>query len=354
MGWRAATDTGRVVLSTGRQALTLLTAAAVLCSSAGPAVAAKRRPAPAPTTTTTTRPFASSSFWNAPLTANAPIDPQSATYVAELQRQLTTVLPWINTTEYSSPVYTVPASQPTVPVILDKATTDSQTVALRDAFAAGVPIPAGAQPAAGTDATMIVYQPATDTMWELWLARRDTDGWHAAWGGKMQGVSTNPGHYTLPNERWGATASSLPMLGGLMRISELQAGRIDHALALAIPETRAHVYSWPAQRTDGNVDSESAIPEGTRFRIDPTVDLSTIPMAPIVREMALAVQRYGMVVRDRGGAVAFYGEDPTPTGTNPYLGSTGFFGGQYPSTLLAAFPWSLLRALQTQLAYDPL
>ena len=58
------------------------------------------------------RPFAPTSFWNAPLAADAPLDPASGAYVADLRRMLTRWRPWINTTRYSAPVYTVPAGQP--------------------------------------------------------------------------------------------------------------------------------------------------------------------------------------------------------------------------------------------------
>jgi hypothetical protein len=164
----------------------------------------------------------------------------------------------------------------------------------------------------------------------------------------MAGASANPGYFD-DHPQWGATATSMPLLGGLMRLDELRAGRIDHALAIGLPETRAGVFSWPAQRTDGNVDSAAAIPEGLRFRLDPRLDLDRLPMAPIVRQMARAAQRYGIVVRDRAGAVAFVAEDPTPTGANPFAGPAGFFGGQYISQLLAAFPWAHLQALRTDL-----
>ena len=94
----------------------------------------------------------------------------------------------------------------------------------------------------------------------------------------------------------------------------------------------------------------NAIPAGTRFRIDPALDLSKLNMSPIVRMMARAVQRYGMVVRDGGGAVAFYAEDPTPTNENPFLGPGGLFGGTYISaTLRREFPWQHLQALKTDM-----
>ena len=45
---------------------------------------------------------------------------------------------------------------------------------------------------------------------------------------------------------WGATATGLPLLGGLITIDELERGRIDHALAMAIPDARAGVWAQPA------------------------------------------------------------------------------------------------------------
>jgi hypothetical protein len=241
-------------------------------------------------------------------------------------------------------VYTVPAGQPAVRVVLDSQYAEPD---LRAAWQE-VPIPDGAVQAVGTDGHMIVHQPSTDTMWEFWRAEKRADGWHAAWGGRMPNVSTNPGFYTNPSN-WGSTATSLPMLGGLIRLDELEAGRIDHALALAIPEIRKDVYSWPAQRSDGSLDAPNAIPEGTRFRLDPSLDLDTIQMAPVVRLIAEAAQDYGIVLRDGAGSVTFYGEDPTPTGTNPYAGPTGWFQGKSPATLMQQFPWARLQALQTKL-----
>jgi hypothetical protein len=306
---------------------------------------------PAPATPQTAgnplRPFAPTSFWNAPLAADAPLDPMSTTYVADLQAQLASWIPWINTTSYSSPVYTVPADQPTVHITLDQQSPDLQSAL--DA----VPLPPAASAASGTDGTLIVWQPSTDTMWELWRAQQLADGWHAAYGGRMVNVSSSPGYYQGAEAQWGATATSLPMLGGLIRLDELSAGHIDHALAIALPQTRANVYSWPAQRTDGTVDDPNAIPEGTRFRLDPSLDLDSLHLAPIVRMIAEAAQRYGVVVRDRAGSIAFYAEDPSPTGSDPFAGPGGWFGGQYPSTLLAGFPWASLQALQTSLAVNP-
>jgi len=63
----------------------------------------------------------------------------------------------------------------------------------------------------------------------------------------------------------------------------------------------------------------------------------------MVRMLARAAQRYGMVVRDSAGAVAFYGEDPTPTGNDPWA---SVWGGRWPNQVLRGeFPWTSLQVV---------
>ena len=167
----------------------------------------------------------------------------------------------------------------------------------------------------------------------------------------MQHVSSNPGYYTPDawsgaQPWWGATATGLPLLGGMMTIDELQRGSIDHALAMAIPHARAGVWSWPATHGDGDSSDPNSLPEGARLRLDPTLNLKTLNLPPMTRMMAEAAQRYGMVIRDRAGVVAFYGEDPSTAGSNPY---PKIFGNQFPDQLLSRFPWRFLQVLKLSL-----
>jgi hypothetical protein len=288
-------------------------------------------------------PFSPTSFWNAPLGSQAPLDPDSQAYVNELVRQVTTYGPWMNTTSYSVPVYVVPGSEPVQHVTLDTWGPD-----LQQAFDA-VPIPAGAKAAAGSDEHMVVWQPSTNTMWEFWQMHQESDGWHAQWGGEMDDVSTDPGYFSHTGQttNWGATATGLPLLGGLVTEADLQRGYINHALAISLVETARGCWSWPAQRGDGSNSTPgiTPIPEGTRFRLDPTLNIASLNLPPIDRMLAQAAQTYGIVVRDQAGSVAFYGQDPVSLPSNPWPAA---FGNQYPNQVLALFPWSHLEALQTQ------
>jgi hypothetical protein len=294
--------------------------------------------------------FAPRSIWTSRVDGpSTTLDPSSGALVARLGAMVASEIPthsgpWINTKQYSVPVYTVMEAQPLVHVTLDKSA--PYAAALSASFAAGVPIPAGAQPAAGRDQHLVVWQPSRDTMWEFWHMRHLSDGWHAEWGGTMHHVSANPGYFTGSQSSWGATATSLPLVGGLITPAELAAGQIDHALALALPETRAHTWTWPAQRTDGFMTTPDSIPEGAHFRLDPSLDLAGLHLPRLTLVLAEAAQRYGVIVRDKAGVVTFYAQDTTATGTNPY---PALFGDTTPNEPLAKFPWSRLQLLTTHL-----
>jgi hypothetical protein len=297
--------------------------------------------------------FSADSVWNRPDIASQPLGDQQLaqelTQEAESEMKAGTG-PWIQTDTDSTPVYVVGSHQRCVPVhLLDVAQPNGQT--LSKAFAR-VPLPDNARPAAGSDGHLTVIQPSTDSMWEFWRLRRAGAGWQAAWGGAMHDISSNPGYYTANSwpgagSDWGSTATSLPVVAGTMTPGELERGDINHALAIALPNTRKGVFAFPAQRTDGTLTTPTAIPEGATFRLDPKLDVRSLHLPRVVEVMARAAQRYGIIVRDKTmHAIGFYAEDPTPLGTNPY---TRLFDGKSPSELLASFPWKYLQAVKQPL-----
>jgi hypothetical protein len=299
--------------------------------------------------------FSAHSVWNSPLPAGARRDRRSAALVGALasevaREQRVGEPPTINTVAYSVPLYTVPAGQPTVRVRLVGRPREPALQAAWDA----VPLPPAARPAAGTDGHLVVWQPSTDRLWEFWRLTQGVEGWQALWGGAMRAVASNPGVYDLtawPGAKpgWGASACSLSIVGGLVTLEDLVLGQINHALAISLPAVRAGVYAAPAERTDGKSTSSLSLPEGAHLRLDPTLDLAALHLPRVTLMLAEAAQRYGILVRDVGSHVAFYAQDPTPTGANPYTGPQGLFKGQAPSRLLALFPWSHLQVLQMSL-----
>lgn len=305
--------------------------------------------------------FAPNSVWNARLHDGAGLDPTSPARAGAFSNEVKKEMlhgwgPWISETSYSTPLYRVGADQRNVPVKLD---TGAWGASLQTALDVGVPIPRNAKPADGSDGHLTVYQPSTDTLWEFWRAHKERDGWHASWGGAMRNVSTSPGYYSNSSwegltagegSNWGSTASSLPVIAGTVTVADIRSGHIDHALALAVPAPCAGTFSWPAQRTDGTSDKHDCLPEGAHLRLDPKLDLSKLDLPPITRMLAEAAQRYGMIVRDRTGrATGFYAEDPGRTGSDPYHGKKGFYGGQQPWDFLPQFPWSSVELLDMNL-----
>lgn len=301
------------------------------------------------------RPFASTSVWYAPIPADAPLDPSSRRLVATLVQQVATYGTGFDTTKWSTPVYIVPAGEPTVLVHKDPPRTAIANRPLQQAFSA-VPIPPGARPAAGTDELMVIYQPSTDTMWESWHTRSESDGWNFEYGGRITGVSHNPGYYQrvvasngapLEQPQWGAAASGLPLLAGLITFRDLAAGVIDHVLEIALPEVRHGVVAWPAQRSDGQSNEPNAIPEGAHFRLDPKLNINSLHLPPLTRMIAFAAQRYGIIVRDRSGAVSMDGQIPTtPAERAVWAAATG---GLLPYEVLRSFPWSHLQLVRMRL-----
>ncbi|MBJ7521560.1 MAG: hypothetical protein JHC84_17810 [Solirubrobacteraceae bacterium] len=308
-----------------------------------PATAVAEEPRPAPARAEF---FAADSIWNEPLPDDAPLDPRSDALVERLRRLASDHGTTVNIREFSTPLYRVGRDQPTVRVQLDEA----RAPELQRAIDA-VPLPRDARPAAGTDANLVVYQESTDTSWEFWRFRREADGFHAGWAGKMVGVRENPGWFrdrTDPFERrfWGITATNIAKLAGLVTLEDLRRGRIDHVLAVAIPEARRDVWSRPAQNTDGVSDDPGAIPEGARFRLDPKLDLDTLELPRFTRILAEAAQRHGIVINNTAGAVVFHAQDPRPGDGNPY---PDLLDGLVPAQVARAFPYEHLQALELRL-----
>jgi hypothetical protein len=299
--------------------------------------------------------FSPTSFWNKRLPTATPLEPASAalveSLVAEVQRERAAGIgPWISVSTGSTPLYRVGRTERRVRVHLDTAGQVRGGRALQRAFAS-VPIPRGARAAVKPDRHMTIWQPSTGRLWEFFGARRLSDGWHARWGGAIRRVSRSPGYYTArawpgATRNWGATASSLPVIGGTMLLDELKAGRIDHALAINLPAPRARFFAWPAQRTDGT-GTPTALPEGARLRLDPALDVGALHLPKLTRMIARAAQRYGLVVRDQTHhAISLFGENPSQFRGHPY---SRYFRGRTPQEMLANFPWDRLQVVQMHL-----
>lgn len=296
--------------------------------------------------TTKTRVFSTTSFWYKPIPTYAGLHSNSYNYVQEFLRQKKTY--WgtvnINTTSYTSPVYFATSSSPKVNVKQWDCQKKGYTDATLKTYWTSVPIPSNAVQAKGTDAEMTVYDPATDSLYEFWRARKNYGAWEACWGGRIKGAKYNGGTFST---YYGTTATSLPFIGGQITAEELAAGQINHVMGISLPDVEKRtIFSWPAQRSDGvnPYNVRNRIPEGMRFRLDPTVNVAALPMSAAGKTIARAAQKYGFVVWDRAGAISLRAQNSlsyTQLGkANPY---PALFSYKQSYDVLTGFPWNRLQ-----------
>jgi hypothetical protein len=292
--------------------------------------------------------FGSRSVWKTDV-STAPLDQNSAALVSNLSGQVKQYYgaAAFNVNSYGVSIYTVSSQQAKIDLKFDdcqkKKYTPSGLFGAGGQFV-GVPIPDNAVPAAGTDGQLTIYSPETDQLWEFWKAKRVNGQWQACWGGRIDNVSTS---YAYFDNGFGTAATGLALSGGAVLVKDVQAGVIDHALSLQVVNAAIYTnFSWPAQRSDGQDKSANAIPEGTRFRLDPSVNVDSLKLTPIAKMVAKAAQKYGFIITDKGGAVAITAESPSATvaatGTNPIKTA---MAGKASYEIFKNFPWDKMQAL---------
>ena len=110
----------------------------------------------------------------------------------------------------------------------------------------------------------------------------------------------------------GARPSGAPLMAGLLRVDEVKAGRIDHALAFAYPLAQTGKFLPPASMALDAPDkaSERAIglPMGARIQLDPEYDIDNTLLSPGAKAVAKALQEYGAILVDTAGASVLYAE----------------------------------------------
>jgi len=295
--------------------------------------------------------FSAGSVWRQDI-SKAPLDPNSAAMAANLKAQVDKYYGGIaafNVYKHNTSVYTVPAAQKRTTVKWNncqkKTYTPSQLYTpSRGAHFVDVPLPDEALPAVASDGQLTIYSPSSDQMWEFWKAEKRADGWYACWGGRIDNVSKSHGFFS---DGMGASASGLAVAAGSIRINEAQRGYIDHALSLAIPSPANWTnFSWPAQRSDGSDKAASAIPEGTRLRLDPSVDVDKLKLTPVAKMVAKSAQKYGFIVTDKSGAVSVQAESgagaESATGADPWR---ALLGGTPSYLVFKNFPWDKMQVL---------
>ncbi|HVS69078.1 MAG TPA: hypothetical protein VHE56_11030, partial [Mycobacteriales bacterium] len=95
---------------------------------------------------------------------------------------------------------------------------------------------------AGGDRHAIIVDRSTCRLYEVYDARHTSHGWTGGSGAtwSLNGNKLRPAGWTS------ADAAGLPILPGLLRVGEVKAGHVDHAIRFTTNRTRNR-YIWPAR-----------------------------------------------------------------------------------------------------------
>ena len=163
-------------------------------------------------------------------------------------------------------------------------------------------IPAGAQPEQQWDGHMTIVDQANNAEYDFERASWTGPDQISVWSGSELPVS-GAGATGLGGN---ADAGSFGLLGGIIRPEELQAGSINHALAISVPCTDGYV--WPAMGPWG-APCSSIEQAGDGPHVGSLLQLSMSP-AQIAssgyprwqKAIVTAMSRYGMYINDTNGS----------------------------------------------------
>jgi hypothetical protein len=218
-----------------------------------------------------------------------PVHPQSATYIANMNPGAHLHADWgdWSTDHYGIPWQTVPGSQPFVPMSFDYA---DESDPGPYPFPPNALVEGGA--GSGGDQHVLVVDTGTCTLYETWDSNYVGPGWQCGSGAKF-----NLSSDALRPDGWTSSdAAGLPVLPGLVRVAEVQAGAIHHALRFTVQNTQ-NAYIHPATHAAGKANANLA-PMGLRIRLKATYDLSAVTGPALV--ILTAMKEYGMLLADNG------------------------------------------------------
>jgi hypothetical protein len=224
------------------------------------------------------RPFSASSPWNT-LVNGEPVDRRSEQWISEAQVRRGVVeeagrAPRIEPRRITDGVF-INTRRWTVPIVDEEGGVTTRVVCRQlppycgdGANVKELTIPPNESPLPEYDGWFTVVNREEGVAYDLWRARRGTTGNVISYQFMRKWDLDGPG-FLEPNTV-SARGSGLPLFAGLIHPEEIQAGRIEHALAISLPGPAQRNYVQPASSTDGN-GRLTSIPEGARIRLKRSV-----------------------------------------------------------------------------------
>jgi hypothetical protein len=240
--------------------------------------------------------FPSSNIWNTDI-SQLPVHPESAAWLASMNAGSTNLHPDFGRPPYGYPYTVVDNSHPTVAIeFLYADESDPGPYP----FGTDIPIEQG------SDRHAFMVNKDTCVLSELYLA-----SWNGGHPQAGSGAIFDLGSNALRPDDWtSADAAGMPILPGVVRVDEVRAGAINHAIRFTAQLTDCS-HLWPARHDAGTCNSNYP-PMGARFRLKASFSLTGFskPVKVILR----AMKRYGMFLTDNGSDWYFQGTmDPAWT-----------------------------------------
>lgn len=237
--------------------------------------------------------------------SHAPVDPNSAKYIASIGANIHLHADFGTPPSYGIPYTVVGPRQRKVPVHFEYK---------EESDPGPYPIPPNA-PVEGAgeegDRHVLVLQEGTCKLYELYAARRQGHGWEAG-SGAVFNLRSN----ALRPEGWtSADAAGLPIFPLLARYPEVKAGQIDHALRVTVSQTQ-RAYIHPATHFASDNSDPNLPPMGLRLRLKANFPLSGYHGQALI--VLRALERYGLIVADNGSSWYITGA-PNPHWNNEDL-----------------------------------
>lgn len=239
--------------------------------------------------------FPADNAWHADI-SSLPVHPRSADWLASSGASSRRLHPDFGTSDdpanpYGIPFQVVDGTFPKVPVSFMYDDESDQVL---------YPIGPSTWLEGASDRHALVVDASTCMLYETWATEIDgtsvSAGSGATWD--LRSNALRPAGWTS------ADAAGLPILPGLVRVDELEAGHIDHAIRMTVSRTDRS-YLWPARHQAGSRADATLPPMGARFRLRADVDLTRY--APETQVVLRAMQRHGMIVADNGSNWFFQG-----------------------------------------------
>jgi hypothetical protein len=253
------------------------------------------------------RPFSDDSPWNTPIPVTASTHPDSDAIIATAVSEASNLR---LSNSYTPPIWVVNADNMPWHIADSPYPYDTWDQDLDGITEAPVPVNDTMWGENTSDGHITIIDPFRKLAWEMSRYQGLVGGiidcsTFNVWDLTGQGFGDGAAGY-----RWGARGgrgSGFPVIAGLIRPEELEAGVIDHALVFIFSKNREDDFvSPPAARTDGSNLGNQFPMEGMRFQLDPSLTDADFDSWGLNREgkiVARALQDYGMYVGDNGGAM---------------------------------------------------